>query len=135
MARVIMGVAAGCRERHAQQVVDAADGAAHISSGDLRRAEVARGSEVDSRSPPTPRGDLVPDERILASLVPRWWPRPATAVVTCRTGSRAQCARRCALRHLVPPLTQAERRQSPSHAAEVLPRAPRELLTQPLPPR
>ena len=65
MARVIMGVAAGCRERHAQQVVDAADGAAHISSGDLRRAEVARGSEVGqqvaaytARRPGPGRADL-----------------------------------------------------------------------------
>lgn len=70
MARVIMGVAAGCPERHAQQVVDAADGAAHISSGDLLRAEVARGSEVGRQVAAYTARRAGPDELILAILVP-----------------------------------------------------------------
>jgi adenylate kinase len=46
-------------------------GAAHISSGDLLRAEVARGSELGQQvAGYTERGDLVPDELIFSVLVP-----------------------------------------------------------------
>jgi adenylate kinase len=50
---------------------DAADGAAHISSGDLLRAEVASGSDLGRQvAAYTARGDLVPDELIFSILVP-----------------------------------------------------------------
>ena len=46
-------------------------GATHISSGDLLRAEVARGSELGRQvAGYTERGDLVPDELIFSVLVP-----------------------------------------------------------------
>jgi adenylate kinase len=46
-------------------------GAAHISSGDLLRAEVARGSDLGRQvAGYTERGDLVPDELIFGVLVP-----------------------------------------------------------------
>ena len=46
-------------------------GAAHISSGDLLRAEVARGSELGRQvAGYADRGDLVPDELIFSVLVP-----------------------------------------------------------------
>jgi adenylate kinase len=46
-------------------------GAAHISSGDLLRAEVARGSDLGRQvAAYTARGDLVPDELIFRILAP-----------------------------------------------------------------
>ena len=46
-------------------------GATHISSGDLLRAEVARGSRLGRQlAAYTARGDLVPDELIFSILVP-----------------------------------------------------------------
>jgi adenylate kinase len=46
-------------------------GAAHISSGDLLRAEVARGSGLGRQvAAYTARGDLVPDELIISILLP-----------------------------------------------------------------
>jgi adenylate kinase len=46
-------------------------GAAHISSGDLLRAEVARGSSLGRQvAAYTARGDLVPDELIFSILIP-----------------------------------------------------------------
>ena len=46
-------------------------GAAHISSGDLLRAEVARGSDLGRQvAAYTARGDLVPDELIFSVLAP-----------------------------------------------------------------
>jgi adenylate kinase len=46
-------------------------GAAHISSGDLLRAEIARGSSLGRQvAAYTARGDLVPDELIFEVLVP-----------------------------------------------------------------
>ncbi len=46
-------------------------GAAHISSGDLLRAEIARGSGLGRQvAAYTARGDLVPDELIINVLVP-----------------------------------------------------------------
>ena len=52
-------------------MADAADGAAHISSGDLLRAEVACGSGLGRQvAAYTTRGDLVPDELIFSILMP-----------------------------------------------------------------
>ncbi len=46
-------------------------GAAHISSGDLLREEVARGSSLGRQvAAYTARGDLVPDELIFSILIP-----------------------------------------------------------------
>ena len=46
-------------------------GAAHISSGDLLRAEVALGSDLGRQvAAYTARGDLVPDELIFSILIP-----------------------------------------------------------------
>jgi adenylate kinase len=46
-------------------------GAAHISSGDLLRAEVARGSDLGRQvAGYTARGDLVPDDLIFSILTP-----------------------------------------------------------------
>jgi adenylate kinase len=46
-------------------------GAAHISSGDLLRAEVAHGSDLGRQvAAYTARGDLVPDELIFSILIP-----------------------------------------------------------------
>jgi adenylate kinase len=46
-------------------------GAAHISSGDLLRAEVARGSSLGQQvAEYTARGDLVPDKLIFSILMP-----------------------------------------------------------------
>lgn len=71
MVRVIMlsppGAGKGTHSRWLTQQT----GAAHISSGDLLRAEVARGSDLGRQvAAYTARGDLVPDELILATLVP-----------------------------------------------------------------
>ena len=71
MVRVIMlsppGAGKGTHSRWLTQQT----GAAHISSGDLLRAEVARGSGLGRQvAAYTARGDLVPDELILAILVP-----------------------------------------------------------------
>ena len=46
-------------------------GAAHISSGELLRAEVARGTDLGQQvAAYTDRGDLVPDELIFNVLIP-----------------------------------------------------------------
>ena len=46
-------------------------GAAHISSGELLRAEVARGTDLGQQvAAYTDRGDLVPDELIFSVLIP-----------------------------------------------------------------
>jgi adenylate kinase len=46
-------------------------GAAHISSGDMLRAEIARGSDLGRQvAAYTARGDLVPDDLIFEILVP-----------------------------------------------------------------
>jgi len=71
MVRVIMlsppGAGKGTHSRWLTQQT----GAAHISSGDLLRAEVARGSGLGRQvAAYTARGDLVPEELILAILVP-----------------------------------------------------------------
>jgi len=71
MVRVIMlsppGAGKGTHSRWLTQQT----GAAHISSGDLLRAEVARGSRLGRRvASYTTRGDLVPDELIFSILIP-----------------------------------------------------------------
>ncbi len=71
MVRVIMlsppGAGKGTHSRWLTQQT----GAAHISSGDLLRAEVARGSELGRQvAAYTARGDLVPDELIFSILMP-----------------------------------------------------------------
>jgi adenylate kinase len=71
MVRVIMlsppGAGKGTHSRWLTQQT----GAAHISSGDLLRAEVARGSGLGRQvAAYTARGDLVPDELIFRILTP-----------------------------------------------------------------
>jgi adenylate kinase len=71
MVRVIMlsppGAGKGTHSRWLTQQT----GTAHISSGDLLRAEVARGSDLGRQvASYTARGDLVPDELIFSILVP-----------------------------------------------------------------
>ncbi len=71
MVRVIMlsrpGAGKGTHGRWLTQQT----GAAHISSGDLLRAEVARGSGLGRQvAAYTARGDLVPDELIFSILIP-----------------------------------------------------------------
>ena len=71
MVRVIMlsppGAGKGTHSRWLTQQT----GAAHISSGDLLRAEVARGTDLGRQvAGYTQRGDLVPDELIFRILAP-----------------------------------------------------------------
>ena len=71
MVRVIMlsppGAGKGTHSRWLTQQT----GAAHISSGDLLRAEVTRGSSLGRQvASYTARGDLVPDELIFSILIP-----------------------------------------------------------------
>lgn len=55
---------------HSKQL-SLATGIAHISSGDLLRSEIDRGTELGSRlSEYTARGDLVPDDLIFDILIP-----------------------------------------------------------------
>ena len=71
MARVIMLSAPGAGKGTHSKWLTQQTGAAHISSGDLLRAEVARGSELGRQvAAYTARGDLVPDEVIFSILVP-----------------------------------------------------------------
>ena len=61
------GAGKGTHSAHLAQ----ASGAGHISSGELLRAEIARGSELGARiGEYTTRGDLVPDDLIFDVLVP-----------------------------------------------------------------
>jgi adenylate kinase len=71
MVRVVMlsppGAGKGTHGRWLTQQT----GAVHISSGDLLRAEVARGSDLGRQvAAYTARGDLVPDELIFSILIP-----------------------------------------------------------------
>jgi adenylate kinase len=71
MVRVVMlsppGAGKGTHGRWLTQQT----GAAHISSGDLLRAEVARGSRLGRQvAAYTTRGNLVPDELIFSILIP-----------------------------------------------------------------
>jgi adenylate kinase len=71
MVRVIMLSPPGAGKGTHSRWLTERTGAAHISSGDLLRAEVARGSDLGRRlAAYTARGDLVPDELIFSILVP-----------------------------------------------------------------
>jgi adenylate kinase len=71
MARVIMLSPPGAGKGTHGRWLTRQTGATHISSGDLLRAEVARGSGLGQRvAAYTERGDLVPDELIFDILVP-----------------------------------------------------------------
>jgi adenylate kinase len=71
MVRVIMlSPPGGGKGTHSRWLTQQT-GAAHISSGDLLRAEVTRGSELGRQvAGYTARGDLVPDELIFSIMMP-----------------------------------------------------------------
>jgi adenylate kinase len=71
MVRVVMLSPPGAGKGTHGRWLTRQTGAAHISSGDLLRAEVARGSGLGRQvAAYTARGDLVPDELIFSVLVP-----------------------------------------------------------------
>ena len=71
MVRVIMLSPPGAGKGTHSKWLTLQTGAAHISSGDLLRAEVARGSDLGRQvAMYTERGDLVPDELIFSILAP-----------------------------------------------------------------
>lgn len=71
MVRVIMLSPPGAGKGTHSEWLTLQTGAAHISSGDLLRAEIARGSELGRQvAAHTERGDLVPDELIFRILAP-----------------------------------------------------------------
>ncbi len=71
MVRVIMLSPPGAGKGTHSRWLTLQTGAAHISSGDLLRAEVARGSDLGREvAAYTDRGDLVPDELIFRILAP-----------------------------------------------------------------
>jgi adenylate kinase len=71
MVRLIMLSAPGAGKGTHGKWLTEQTGAAHISSGDLLRAEVARGSALGRQlAAYTARGDLVPDELIFDILMP-----------------------------------------------------------------
>jgi adenylate kinase len=71
MVRVIMLSPPGAGKGTHSRWLTLQTGAAHISSGDLLREEVARGSDLGRQvASYTDRGDLVPDELIFSILAP-----------------------------------------------------------------
>jgi len=71
MVRVIMLSPPGAGKGTHGKWLTRQTGAAHISSGDLLRAEVARGSDLGRQlAAYTAHGDLVPDELIFSILIP-----------------------------------------------------------------
>ena len=71
MVRVVMLSPPGAGKGTHGRWLTRQTGAAHISSGDLLRAEVARGSDLGRQvAAYTARGDLVPDELIFDVLIP-----------------------------------------------------------------
>jgi adenylate kinase len=71
MVRVIMLSPPGAGKGTHGKWLTSQTGAAHISAGDILRAEVARGSEVGREvAAYTARGDLVPDDLIFRILAP-----------------------------------------------------------------
>jgi adenylate kinase len=71
MVRVIMLSPPGAGKGTHSRWLTTHTGAAHISAGDLLRAEVARGSDLGRQvAAYTERGDLVPDELIFRILAP-----------------------------------------------------------------
>ncbi len=70
-------------------------GIAHISSGDLLRAEIARATDRGQRLAGfVRRGDLVPDDLIFDILTPVVVAAARDTGGYCSTGSRALCRRR-----------------------------------------
>jgi adenylate kinase len=71
MVRVIMLSPPGAGKGTHSKWLTLRTGAAHISSGDILRAEVERGSDLGRQvAEYTARGDLVPDELIFNALAP-----------------------------------------------------------------
>src|ERR1700728_2686461 len=71
MVRVVMLSPPGAGKGTHGRWLTQRTGAAHISSGDLLRAEVAHGSDLGRQvAAYTDRGDLVPDELIFSVLLP-----------------------------------------------------------------
>jgi adenylate kinase len=71
MVRVIMLSPPGAGKGTHSRWLTLQTGAAHISAGDLLRAEVARGSDLGRQvAAYTERGDLVPDDLIFRILAP-----------------------------------------------------------------
>jgi adenylate kinase len=71
MVRVIMLSPPGAGKGTHSRWLTSQTGAAHISAGDILRAEVARGSDVGREvAAYTTRGDLVPDDLIFRILAP-----------------------------------------------------------------
>jgi adenylate kinase len=71
MVRVIMLSPPGAGKGTHSRWLTRQTGAAHISSGDLLRSEIERGSDLGRRlAAYIERGDLVPDELIFSILVP-----------------------------------------------------------------
>jgi adenylate kinase len=71
MVRVIMLSPPGAGKGTHSKWLTEHTGAAHVSAGDLLRAEVARGSDLGRQvATYTERGDLVPDELIFRILAP-----------------------------------------------------------------
>jgi len=71
MVRVIMLSPPGAGKGTHSRWLTLQTGAAHISAGDILRAEVARGSDLGRQvAAYTERGDLVPDELIFRILAP-----------------------------------------------------------------
>ena len=71
MVRVIMLSPPGAGKGTHGKWLTSQTGAAHISAGDILRAEVARGSDVGREvAAYTARGDLVPDDLIFRILAP-----------------------------------------------------------------
>jgi adenylate kinase len=71
MVRVIMLSPPGAGKGTHSRWLTSQTGAAHISAGDILRAEVARGSDVGREvAAYTARGDLVPDDLIFRILAP-----------------------------------------------------------------
>jgi adenylate kinase len=71
MVRVIMLSPPGAGKGTHSRWLTSQTGAAHISAGDILRAEVARGSDVGREvASYTARGDLVPDDLIFRILAP-----------------------------------------------------------------
>jgi adenylate kinase len=71
MVRVIMLSPPGAGKGTHSKWLTSRTGAAHISAGDILRAEVARGSDIGREvAAYTARGDLVPDDLIFRILTP-----------------------------------------------------------------
>ena len=100
MVRVIMLSPPGAGKGTHGKWLTLQTGAAHLSAGDMLRAEVARGSDLGRQvAAYTERGDLVPDDLIFRILAPAVVAAARAPAATCWTGSRERCRKRCALRN------------------------------------